>query len=82
MKQFPWGLLTLALVALDLAWSVLYLLRKRLARLICQRALARGKRDEVSRFIMRAQSERLIKATEAAAWRKMFGLEEECKPPL
>ena len=82
MKPFPWGLLTLVLLALDLLFTGLYLLRKRLARRMCKRALARGKRDEVALFILRTRSDGLISAAEEAAWRKEFGLEAECKVTL
>jgi hypothetical protein len=82
MKSFPWGLLTLVLLALDLLLTGLYLLRKRLARRLCKQALAKGKREDVELFILRARSDGLINVSEESAWRKEFGLEEECKVTL
>jgi hypothetical protein len=82
MKPFPWGLLTLVLLVLDLLFTGLFLLRKRLVRRMCKRALAKGRRDQVNGFIQRARSDGLIKVSEEAAWRKEFGLEEECKVTL
>jgi hypothetical protein len=76
MKSFPFGLLTLVLLALDLVFNTLWLLRKRLARQLCKRWLAKGKRDDVVLFIMQARSQSLIKPIEANAWLEEFGLED------
>jgi hypothetical protein len=73
MKPFPWGLLTLVLLALDLLLYGLWRLRKRLARRMLRRLIAQGKREEAERFIIQAQADKLIKAAEAEAWRQMFG---------
>lgn len=77
MKPFPWGWLTLILAALDLAYTLLYLFRKRLAKWLCRRALARGKPERVVSFLSTARTQRLIKAEEELAWLKEFGLETE-----
>ena len=76
MKPFPWGLLTLILLALDLVLTVFYILRKRLARRMLRRLIAKGKRSDASLWLMEARSKRLIRPVEYSAWRKEFGLEE------
>ena len=77
MKSFPWGLLTLALLALDLVLTVFYILRKRLAHRMLRRMIARGKRHDAGLWLMEARSRRLIRPVEYSAWRKEFGLEEQ-----
>jgi hypothetical protein len=77
MKPFPWGLLTILLVAFDLIFTGLYLIRKRLARKFCQRAIANKQPGRVAAFLDLARIYRLIKPEEEAAWRKEFKLEEE-----
>ena len=76
MKPFPWGLLTIVLLALDLVLTAFYILRKRLARRMLRRLIAKGKRDDASLWLMEARSRRLIRAGEYSTWRKEFGLEE------
>jgi hypothetical protein len=79
MKAFPWLTLFYLLLAALLFWSVVWLLRKRIAKWICKRALTQGKRDQVNGFILQARSDGLIQPAEEADWRKEFGLEAECK---
>jgi hypothetical protein len=76
MKPFPWGLLTLVLLGIELVFTPPYLLRKRLARWLCRKALAKGKRSQVDCFLDLARTQRLIKPAEESAWRKEFGLEQ------
>jgi len=75
-SNFPWGALALILLVLNLLWTGLSLFRKRLARWLCLRALARGKRSQVAAFLNDARTYRLIKPAEESAWRKEFGLED------
>ena len=77
MKPFPWGLLFLVLAALDLVWTLLYLFRKRLAKWLCRRALARGRQANVMNFLSDARTSRLIEPDEELAWLKEFGLESQ-----
>ena len=77
MKPFPWGLLTLALLALDLLLTGFYLLRKRLAKWYCHRLLAQGKLEDLFNFLMAVRSEGLISLNEFKAWKKEFGLEDK-----
>ena len=76
MKPFPWGLLTLILLALDLLLLALYLFRKRLARWLCKRDVASGNREDASDWLFELRSKRMIKPDEEEAWRKEFGLED------
>jgi hypothetical protein len=77
MKPFPWGLLTLALFALDLLLTVFYILRKRMARRMLRRMIAKGKLKDASLWLMEARSKRLIRPVEYQAWQKEFGLEDK-----
>jgi hypothetical protein len=77
MKPFPWGLLTIGLFALDLVLTVFYILRKRLARHMLRRMIAKGKRSDASLWLMEARSKRLIRPVEYRAWQKEFGLEDK-----
>ena len=74
--KFPWGLLTLILLALDLILLAFYLIRKLLAKWFCRRDLAAGKRQDASYWLAELRSKGMIKAEEEVAWRKEFGLED------
>ena len=76
MKPFPWGLLILVLFAFDLALTAFFIMRKRLARRMLKRMIAKGKRDDASLWLMEAHNRQLLSEAEYIVWKKEFGLEE------
>ena len=74
--KFPWGLLTLILLALDLILFAFYLFRKLLAKWLCRRDVASGKREDARLWLSELRSKGMIKAEEEVAWRKELGLED------
>ena len=76
MIGFPWGLLTLTLLVLDILLTGIFLIRKPIVKRLCRRALARGNDQEVGRLMHMAEKQRLLKPQEYLAWLKEFGLEE------
>jgi len=67
MNGFPWGLLTLILLVLDLILTGIYLIRKRIIKSLCRHALARGNDLEVGRLMHLAEKQRLLKPAEYMA---------------
>jgi hypothetical protein len=76
MSSFPWGQLTLILLALDILFTVLFLLRKRILKRFIRRALDNGNNRGVAALLHFAEKERLIRPAEYRAWLKEFDLEE------
>jgi hypothetical protein len=76
MSGFPWGLLTLILLVLDLLLTGIFLIRKPVIKHLCRKALARGNDQEVCRLMHMAEKQRLLKPQEYMVWLKEFGLEE------
>jgi hypothetical protein len=76
MNPFPWGLLTLILLALDLLLNVILLLRKPVIKKMCRKQLAKGNVQAVANLMHMAEKQRLLKPKEYMAWMKEFDLEE------